>query len=441
MTPKTNATPNIIGIYGLPGAGKTTILSHLRLTGETSPAHYDYYEGSEVIDSVVDGGLVAFKQLPHSEKQRHRATAIRHVGEEARRSGKGAIVAGHFMLPVTSGKSDDDLSTELQKVYTDADLTTFTHVIYLKAEPEAICRQRAGDEKRARKALPVDELRRWQDAEIKGLFELCIEHGIVFAVVIAAEGRAVRRIAELCAFWSMGEDSNVDAALDKVREEVDDARLERAKTIVVFDADRTLAPYDSGSMFVCEADANGYPGRQDDDMRGVLKRVFSGPLGYSHRAFQQVSVLLEGMVYRTAYSLELQDVYDTTCDLVADDIRMYEDMIIHLGQLTWNPDILPVVVTCGVGRVWEKVLEQERLHAPVLGGGRVKDGYVVTPEVKAAVVDWLATSDCDSRREVFVYGDSPLDIPMMARADHAFVVVGDERTRSSTMDAEVEKAV
>ncbi|KAI6349329.1 hypothetical protein MCOR31_012102 [Pyricularia oryzae] len=30
---------------------------------------------------------------------------------------------------------------------------------------------------------------------------------------------------------------------------------------------------------------------------------------------------------------------------------------------------------------------------------------------------------------------------MMARADHAFVVVGDEKTRSSTMDAELKKAI
>ncbi|TLD08144.1 hypothetical protein PspLS_11962 [Pyricularia sp. CBS 133598] len=441
MPPKTAPTPNIIGIYGLPGAGKTTILSQLRLTGDTSPAHYDYYEGSEVIDSIVDGGLAAFKQLPHADKQRHRATAIRNIGDEARRSSKSAIVAGHFMLPVPSGESDDDLDTELQDVHTDADLATFTHIIYLKADPEAVCRQRARDQKRARKALPAGELRRWQDEEMRGLFELCIVHGIVFAVVVAAEGREVRRIADLCAFWSIGEEGNVDAALERVRKGVDEARLERAKAIVVFDADRTLAPYDSGVMFADEADADGYLGHEDDKMGGVLKRVFSGPLGYSHRAFQQVSAIFEGLVYRTAYSLELQGVYDTTCQLVADDIRMYQDMIIQLGQLTWKPEILPVVVTCGVGRVWEKVLERENLHVPVIGGGRVKDGYVVTPEVKAAVVDWLATTGCDGRREVLVYGDSPLDIPMMTRADHAFVVVGDEKTRSSTMDAELDKAV
>ncbi|KAI6368886.1 hypothetical protein MCOR31_005373 [Pyricularia oryzae] len=377
MPPKTTSSPNIIGIYGLPGAGKTTILSQLRLTGDMSPAYYDYYEGSEVIDSIVDGGLAAFKQLPHAYKQRHRATAIRHVG----------------------------------------------------------------DQRRARKALPADELGRWQQAEMRGLFELCVDFGIVFAVVVAAEGRTLRRIVDLCAFWSTGEEENVDAALDQVREQVGSARLEQAKTIVVFDADRTLAPYDSGVMFTDEADADGYLGHQDDKMGGVLKRVFGGPLGYSHRAFQQVSVMLEGLVYRSAHSLELQDLYDATCDLVAGHIGMYQDMIMHLGQLTWNQDILPVVVTCGVRQVWDKVLQRENLRVPVIGGGRAKDGYVVTPEVKAAVVEWLATSGCDGRREVFVYGDSPLDIPMMARADHAFVVVGDEKTRSSTMDAELKKAI
>ncbi|KAI6305957.1 hypothetical protein MCOR30_011807 [Pyricularia oryzae] len=60
---------------------------------------YDYYEGSEVIDSVVDGGLAAFKKLPHGDKQRHRASAVGQIGRDACHNGKSALVTGHFILP------------------------------------------------------------------------------------------------------------------------------------------------------------------------------------------------------------------------------------------------------------------------------------------------------------------------------------------------------
>lgn len=49
-----------------------------------------------------------------------------------------------------------------------------------------------------------------------------------------------------------------------------------------------------------------------------------------------------------------------------------------------------VVFTCGVGRIWEKVLEREGLNnVAVLGGGRLDDGYVLTQPVEAALSSWL----------------------------------------------------
>ncbi|QBZ53577.1 hypothetical protein PoMZ_09265 [Pyricularia oryzae] len=126
--------PNIIGIYGFPGTGKTTLLSQLRQTTETWLEKYDYYKGFKIINSVVDGGLTAFKKLPHIDKQRHRATAVKQIGRDACNNGKSALVAGHFILP------NDNLDGGLQKVYIKADLETFTHIIYLKVPAEDICK-------------------------------------------------------------------------------------------------------------------------------------------------------------------------------------------------------------------------------------------------------------------------------------------------------------
>ncbi|TLD11504.1 hypothetical protein PspLS_11468 [Pyricularia sp. CBS 133598] len=114
-----------------------------------------------------------------------------------------------------------------------------------------------------------------------------------------------------------------------------------------------------------------------------------------------------------------------------------------LSQATRDPRVIPLVVTSGVRRVWEMALQRIGLQGiPIFGGGRVRGQYVVTPQTKATIVAWLATFKTgDHRRDVTVYGDSPLDIPMMAQAGRAFVIVGNEETRSSTMDSELEKAI
>lgn len=55
----------VIGLYGLPGSGKTFILDHLRQTLDRSL--FTFYEGSEVISTVTPGGLKAFQHLEEHE--------------------------------------------------------------------------------------------------------------------------------------------------------------------------------------------------------------------------------------------------------------------------------------------------------------------------------------------------------------------------------------
>lgn len=93
---------------------------------------YDYYKGSEVINSVIDGGLATFKKLPHGNKQRYRVSAVGQIGRDTCYNGKNALVTGHFILP------NDGINGGLQKLYTEADLEIFTHIVYLKVPAENI---------------------------------------------------------------------------------------------------------------------------------------------------------------------------------------------------------------------------------------------------------------------------------------------------------------
>lgn len=91
-----------------------------------------------------------------------------------------------------------------------------------------------------------------------------------------------------------------------------------------------------------------------------------------------------------------------------------------------------VVVTCGIRSVWEKILEREGLSltVKVIGGGRLRDGLVVTPFVKAELVRHLSTV---RQLYVFAFGDSPLDLEMLKAANEAIIITGEEITRSKSM--------
>lgn len=73
-----------------------------------------------------------------------------------------------------------------------------------------------------------------------------------------------------------------------------------------------------------------------------------------------------------------------------------------------------------------------------MGGGRISDGYIVSPSIKASVVSHLQDV---AHLYVWAFGDSLLDIPMLQRADQSIVVVGNANTRSSSMDVSFSEAI
>ena len=99
-----------------------------------------------------------------------------------------------------------------------------------------------------------------------------------------------------------------------------------------------------------------------------------------------------------------------------------------------------MIVSCDLRAIWERVLEREGLSntVRVIGGGRISDGFVVTPEVKAALVSRLQDVH---QKYVWAFGDSPLDMEILKKADQAIIVVGEEQTRSKSMDAALTDAI
>ncbi|KAI3338761.1 uracil phosphoribosyltransferase-domain-containing protein [Ustulina deusta] len=409
-----NKAPVIVGIYGIPGSGKTFLLHQLEQ--ELGREHFEFYEGSKMIATLVPGGLDRFREMTEQGKLIWRQCAINTIREECLKSGKVGVVAGHFMFwPEGEGTG--------QPVYTPLDLDTFTHILYLDVTAERIAQRRRDDAKRTRPPTSVNHLRHWQDAEKTQLRRLCRSYNILFCFLSRETELLDRASALIRDFRYHTEAYNLSYANRKL-DEVLDAK-KNLQTMLVLDADKTLAAEDTGELFW----ATAFQGQHDTDQ---LKELFGGPLGYSYTAFRQAVLMYEEAVD--------ENEFDGLCTAVASAVDIHPEFLSLLRLVAQQDHVGALVMTCGLRRVWEKILETKGLSGmvKVIGGGRITDGFVVTAEVKAGLVSRLRDVH---HLYVVAFGDSPLDLPMLSAADQAIVVVGEENTRSKSMDAALHKAM
>ena len=410
--------PVIVGLYGIPGSGKTFLLDQLKQ--ELGRERFAFYEGSKMIATVVPGGLVAFQMMEEQEKVRWRQDAITTIGKECADSGQVAVVTGHFMFWPENEKAGSP-------VYTKSDLVTFTHIIYLNIPAEVITQRCRDDKERCRPSASIVHLSRWQQAEKNQLRSLCRHHGILFSLV-SSHPKLLNKVSTLLNDFSHQNEINNLSQAESRLDEALVASQGQLETVLVIDADKTLAAEDTGSTFWKKISISRQLGDEDDP----LKTLFSSPLGYSYTAFRQATLLYE----ETTDDQE----FGALCENVASAVSTHPEFVSLLQRTAEHKHVCAVIVTCGLRCVWEKVLEKEGLSktVKVIGGGRIADGFVVTAAVKAALVARL--------RDVYdvyvwAFGDSPLDLEMLRQADQAIVVVGEEQTRSKTMDTALMDAI
>lgn len=408
----------VIGLYGLPGSGKTFLLEQLKQ--ELGQEDFAFYEGSKMIASLVPGGLDAFQKLEEREKMHWRQLAIDTIGKKCADSEQVAIVAGHFMF----WPEEEEAGSP---VYTQNDLETFTHILYLDVPAEVILRRRLDDKERIRPSASVTHLCKWQQVEKTQLRRLCYHHGILFSLVSPHPTSLNRVLALLRDFWHHNEKYNLSHAESKL-DEAFVAIQGRLETVLVMDADRTLAAEDTGALFWKRVSSS----RQLRSEDCPLKTLFSSQLGHSYTAFRQATLLYEETVD--------DEEFDALCEDVASAVTMYPEFVSLLQLVTEQEHVGAVIISCGLRRVWEKVLERKGLSktVKVIGGGRIADGFIVTAAVKAALVARLRDT---YQLYVWAFGDSPLDLEMLRKADQSIVVVGKEQTRSKTMDVALINAI
>ena len=149
-----------IGLYGVSGTGKTTILKEVsKLTSNVI-----WLEGSQLVINAAGLTLEQFKKLSETEKYFFREKAIDKAFEIQTKDGKHIIIDGHLVF--AKGES------EFENVMTEKDKTFYTDYIYLNLPTETILlrQQNDSDKKRNYSAKTISN---WVAFELQELKQFC----------------------------------------------------------------------------------------------------------------------------------------------------------------------------------------------------------------------------------------------------------------------------
>lgn len=417
------AQPKIIGIYGLPGSGKTTLKNTLQSGDQRlNEERFTFFEGSEIVCQIAGGDIEAFKKLPQSKQRDIREKAITRIREVCASKDTVGIVTGHFMFWNEGSECP-------ASVLTPIDWEVYTHILYLDKLPAKVAYQIREDTTRTRKQYSNGHLAKWQGEEKRLLRSACLERGILFAAVPADDRsltvRYVKRLVQ--DFSDQDEVVNTAQALRLLDEQLISLNGS-VRNMMIIDGDKTLTSQDTGKTFwdlVKQDYSDAWRQMCNTDTDTDPSTAIFTKMQYSYTAFRQVMLAYQ--------ELDMQDpIFDKVCLRTAQDTILDEHFKTFLKRVGNKQGASAVIVTCGLARVWRLILEKENIqNVSVIGGGLLENKFVVTPEIKAEVISHLQKVH---NMEVLAFGDSQVDLKMLRQANRAFVVVGPLESRSRSMD-------
>jgi uracil phosphoribosyltransferase/phosphoserine phosphatase/adenylate kinase len=431
--PVLGTKPKLIALFGLPGSGKTHLLSHLQQV--LPDQHFVFFEGSAVIAQVA-GSLDAFKSLPFADKCTIRQEAIQKIVDECIRSDKIGVMTAHYMFW-------EEGEVGPASVLTEKDLEAFTHVVYLDVAASVIRERVSTDRSRERKVSSEWHLAGWSRVEKNCLFMESLERGFLYTVVyelaltetmqsVMERMQEKREMIEekvenlILDFAEHDEQVNTRRALDYL----DDFLLLQSAidTMLVIDGDKTLTEIDTGDE-LWKVLNTAVPRLKVSD---PVDKIFE-KMGYSYAAFRQVAL-------KHSKSHD-ESEFEKVCQTAAATVKIHPEFLELVENIKQDSQqhVHAIVVTCGLKSVWQEVLHRAGLHnIHLIGNGQISNKFVVTPAVKAAIVQ---RQQQVYHMNVCAFGDSPIDFPMLKQADRAFVVVGRNEHRSKSMEHELATAV
>lgn len=149
-----------IGLYGISGTGKTTILKKVVATTK----EIVWLPGSDLVLRIANLSLPEFKRLPIHKKYYFREQAILSAAQIQREQNKHVIIDAHLLFPSIDGGFENAMTRQESEFYTD--------YIYLNLPATVIHHRLLNDTARPRNRS-VEILQNWIEQEMADLKKFC----------------------------------------------------------------------------------------------------------------------------------------------------------------------------------------------------------------------------------------------------------------------------
>lgn len=368
--------PLRIGVYGVSGVGKTSLLNVLEKYGQS----LQVIDGSKVIGEVVEGGLQSFKASDQTEKREARRKAVARLQELHVESRKHTVIAGHFCF---FGDNGYDIA------WTDADAAFYDVIFLLHKSPEKILVQSQGDFTRCRN-YSVEQLSEWQDFEYQGLKKACRLSGT--------------------RFYPLDGDLDVNDLENDFIEKVSITAISVTCNDIINSGAQSVALFDCDGTLNHDDIYNYCSNPSLDQITSIFKRYPD----YCQDAFVDVSNFLD---FEIGHSV-LAEMLDNAKKSLTIHPCIYK----QLHELR-SLDTIIVFVSCGFPEAWSAA----GFQADYLVGGASfgLHGCLVTHQSKRQLAELLTGANL----QVSAFGNGSVDIEMLLRSHKAYYVYSDKRNK------------
>ncbi|PWY77752.1 hypothetical protein BO83DRAFT_397208 [Aspergillus eucalypticola CBS 122712] len=376
LNPSNQPRQNLIGIFGLPGSGKTHILNQLRRKLEGGP--FSFYEYEEVR-----------KTSPIHWPAYDRAfELIRHKCDDA---GVTGIATANYMLP--DEFNDHPYTTLLDDGTPNR---PFTHIMYVNT-PVEVAHQRCMEDAEKNLAwCSLDYFRKWADEEIIGLKDTCFDRKIMFTMVDSHDLPKI--IALIHTFQLDRNEEHNQGIVDQCVDEVVAPWQGQVEKVLVMDCDGVFAPKSEEQTFW----EMFYSGESNDKGPRAL------PMRLPWCGF--IDDYMECRQLSLAYEQAAASV-----------VALYPEIRSFLHRVSKCPRLRIILVTSRLRLLWERVLAQEGLSQSVkiIGSGPLSNGYIVPPKAKEKPIKRLRTVH---NLQVWAFGGHGSDEQMLHRAHYSIIL-------------------
>lgn len=159
-----------IGLYGINGTGKTTILKSVVAT----TSEIVWLQGSDMVLQAANISLPEFKRLSDDKKCYFREQAILNATQIQREQNKHVIIDAHLLFPSDNGGFENAMTRQDTEFYTD--------YIYLNL-PAAIIHHRLLNDTARPRNRPIEMLQNWIENEMASLEKFCQSNGAPLTIL------------------------------------------------------------------------------------------------------------------------------------------------------------------------------------------------------------------------------------------------------------------